>query len=56
MGLITITIENGQWMAESFYYTGENEKKRQSADDRLYEVFALGSNSDEGGFLICQED
>jgi tuftelin-interacting protein 11 len=40
-------FEGGEWIGGEFFYTGKRQKRQQREEDRLYGVFAEGSDSDE---------
>ncbi|GAX75346.1 hypothetical protein CEUSTIGMA_g2790.t1 [Chlamydomonas eustigma] len=40
-------FEGGEWIGGEFFYTGRRQKRQQREEDRLYGVFAEGSDSDE---------
>ena len=39
-------FEDGQWIGGEFFSSGRKHRRQQTADDRLYGVFADGSDSD----------
>ena len=39
-------FEGGQWIGGEFFFSNKRQKRQQTADDRLYGVFADGSDSD----------
>ena len=40
-------FEEGTWIGGEFFHKGRKQKRQQNADDRLYGVFADGSDSDD---------
>jgi len=44
---LTCCAEGGEFIGGEFYYRKKRSKRQQTEEDRLYGVFAEGSDSDE---------
>ncbi len=42
-------FEGGEWIDGEFYYKNKRQKRQQTAEDRIYGVFAENSSDEEGG-------